>query len=115
MVVGKATRAGVVLDLLRISLFDELFANMQHQQRNIAGSITQRQNADRDDGQPVIQIGAECSLFHHLTRIAIQGADDLRIHRDGFVGSNHFEGLVLDDPQQFWLDVQGDLADFVQE
>ena len=68
---------------------------------------------DRID--PIIKVFAEPPLPHQRFQVHVGGADEPDVHRDGLRTANAHDAPVLDRPQQFRLQVQRNVADFIQE
>ena len=63
----------------------------------------------------VVQVFAETAFPHQLLQVHIRGADQADIHRNGLGTAHTHHASVLDHPQQLGLQVQRNIADFVQE
>ena len=85
------------------------------ERENILLAMPQGRNEDGDDAEPVEQVLAKGPIAHALLQIAIGGGDDADIHADILHAADAADGLILQRPQQFRLQVGGELADFIQE
>src|ERR1700733_1766849 len=85
------------------------------QQRNVLFPIAQRGKVDRKYIQPVVQVGAEFSAFDHCAQVTVGCRDQTCIGFQGSRASQTLEFSLLQDPQQLRLEVQWDLANFVEE
>ncbi len=88
---------------------------MLHQQGNVFPPFAQWGNPNREHIQPVEKIGAELLLLHQSTEVSIGGGDQARVRREGARTSQAFELALLQDAQQFGLQLERNLADLVQE
>ena len=68
---------------------------------------------DRID--PIIQVLAETSFPHQLFQVHVGRADEPDIHRNRLAATDPHHAAVLDGSQEFRLQMQRDVADFVQE
>src|SRR5208337_653529 len=67
------------------------------------------------DIQPVKQIGTEFLLLHQGTEISIGGGDQTRVRGEGARTPQAFELALLQDAQQFGLELERNLANLIQE
>src|ERR1043166_4836594 len=88
---------------------------MVGQHRNIFETLTQWRRRDRDHIEPVIQILAELSCAYELHQVAVRSGDYPNIHANGFRAADALELALLQDAQQLGLDVQRQVAYFIQE
>ena len=88
---------------------------MIDQRGDVFFALAQRRQTNVDDVQPEIKVAAKGAFFHFLGQIAIGGGDDAEIRAPGDQRSHRTEFLFLQDPQQLGLQVQGQLADFVEK
>ena len=65
--------------------------------------------------QPVIEIFAEEPVSYQLFQIAVCGRNHPYINLDGFGTTNSLKLLFLYDPEQFCLNGQAQLADFIKK
>ena len=82
---------------------------------NVLLAVAQRGEPEIHDVQPVEQIAAECSLFHFLRQVAVGGGDDPEVRAPMGERTDRAEFLFLQDAQQLGLQVERQLADFVEE
>ncbi len=83
--------------------------------RNVFFAIAQRGEPEIDDIQPVEQIAAEGALLHFLRQVAVGGGDDAEVRAAMGERTDRAKFLLLQDAQQLGLQVERQLADFVEE
>ncbi len=86
-----------------------------HQQRNIVGTFAQRRQVDGEHVEPIVEIAAEFPVDNHLLEIAVGGGDQPDVGLDQLVAPQTFELLLLEDAQQFRLQLQRHIAHFIKE
>src|SRR5262245_25293346 len=93
----QVERIGRELEIRFSVLVTVLVQEMLHQQRNVVLSISKRWQLNRDDVQPVEQILAKLSFFHHLPQVDGGCGDDPRIDLDRLHAAEPHEVALLDD------------------
>jgi hypothetical protein len=81
----------------------------------ILNPLPQRGQDYPNDIQTVIQIFAKIAIQNLLVKIAIGGRYKACVCRDGFDQTYRHDLTALQDSQEFRLEMQWDLADFVHE
>ena len=82
---------------------------------DVVGAVAQRRQLDPDDVEAVVQVGPELALLDQPAQAAVGGGDEADVHRHR-AGAAHGHDLpLLEQAQQLGLEVQGDLADLVQQ
>ena len=92
-----------------------LLQQVMGQERNILLPIPQGRKLDGKDVQPVEQVFAECLLANGLARSRLVAAITRTSTCCGVRAADTVEFALLEDAQQFRLNVERQLADFVQE
>ena len=85
------------------------------QQRNILLTFPQRGQSNGDDIQPVEEIFPEITGSDLRFEILRGGRDDAHIHCAGFISANRTDLALLKHPQQFGLQRDGDVTDFIEK
>ena len=85
------------------------------QQRDVAAAFAQGRDGDAHHVEPVPQVFAELALVHHLLQVAVGGRDHPHVHFLGPRRAHRPHFALLQKAQQLELEVQFDIADFVQE
>ena len=85
------------------------------EQADVLGALAQRRELDADDIQPVEQILAEGLLRDLLFEVLVRRRDDAHIGLQRFVAADAGEFALLQDAQDFALERQRHVADFVEE
>ncbi|MPM67283.1 hypothetical protein SDC9_114205 [bioreactor metagenome] len=88
---------------------------MLRQQRNVLNQAAQGGRVDGEDVETVIKVLSEALLLHHVLQAAMGGGDYPDIHRHGKPPPDFFNFPLLKHPQDFRLQRQGHVADFVQK
>ena len=93
----------------------ELPGETSREQRNVLRAFAQRGNANRENIQTVIQIAAKLFSVDHLLQVAMGRGhySDVNFLRPGTAQALEFP--LLQDAQEFRLQIEGDIADFVQK
>jgi len=65
--------------------------------------------------EPVIEILAKLSLFDEMQQVALRRGENPDVYLDGLVTPHAFEFAFLQHAQQFGLQVEGNLADLVEQ
>src|SRR5215475_11747038 len=86
---------------------------MTHKCGDIFLSFAQRRDVDRKDFQEVIESLPECSMLHHSRQMAMRRSNQTDFHPAMDTGSFGF--LLLKDAQQFRLEVERNVSDFIEE
>ena len=96
-------------------MFTLAVGKMACQQRNILPPFAQGRQMNSDQVDAVEQVFAESMFTDHLRKICIGGTYDADIHFSRTAVPQHFEGLVLQNAQQFYLATEIQLSDLIQE
>src|SRR5580692_3153009 len=91
------------------------FREMPHQSWNILDTLSQGRNVDREDFQTVVKVFAKRSLFDHGGQIPMRGCNQADVNLMRTVAAEPLEFLLLQDPQQFRLKFQRDIANLVKK
>ena len=83
--------------------------------RNIFRPIAQRRHGKRNDSQSIIQVFAKTAGGNFLLQIAIARGQHAHVNIYGIAGADALERFFLQHAQQFRLQRQIDLADFVEQ
>ncbi len=86
-----------------------------HQLRNIGSALAQAGKMDRYDVQAKIKVLAKCSRAISRFEFAVRRRDDANIHGNFVVASHGPNFLLLQNAQQLRLQLERQLANFVQE
>ena len=85
------------------------------QQRDVVPPFAQGRQMNADALDSIVQILAKFLRLHHLTEIAIGGADQTDIHPDRVVAAEPHDLAILQNTQQLRLHRPWHIADFVHE
>jgi len=99
----------------RIDLLGKFLLEMAGQQADIPRAPGQGRNLDHDFGQTIIEIFPEGAVLDHLFKILMRCTDDSRVDGNRLAPANPLDHPLLQKTQQFHLQRQRDVADFVQE
>ena len=92
-----------------------LLDEVVHEQRNVLAPLPQRRQRDGEHVEAVPEVFAEAARLHLLEEVAIGRGDDARVGLERDVAADALELAVLEHAQQLGLQVQRQLADFVEE
>ena len=88
---------------------------MLDQQRNILPAFPERGDLQRNHVEPVEQIFPELPVFHHLLQVPVGCRDHAGVGRNGLRSAEPLKRAVLQNPQQFDLDMQRDFPDLIKK
>src|SRR5690349_6215336 len=98
------------MKLFRTFVYEEL-----REQAYVGNSIAQRRNVDGYDRKPKEQVFAKFLSRDLFLQVSIGGSHKTGIDTDRFDSADSFEGLLFDYAQDFRLDGNVKLTDFVEE
>src|ERR1700722_4251641 len=85
------------------------------QHRNIFFSLSERRHINREDIQPVKEVGAKCSRSNGRCQIAVGSGNDSNISGNGAATPYSFKSTLLKHSKQGNLGFRGKLADFIEK
>src|SRR5207247_8349384 len=85
------------------------------EKRNIASALAQRRQINRDHLQPKVEIFAETFLFNGFLQILVRRRQDAHIRFQDFVPADAAVFIVLENAEQFCLQLQGNVRHLVQK
>src|SRR5262249_49832618 len=88
---------------------------VSYERRDVLGPLAQRWQLDRKDVQPIVEIVAESVLLNHPEQVPVGRSDYAHVHLDRPRAPEALEFLLLQDPQELRLELEGNLADLVEE
>ena len=88
---------------------------MSDEQRNILATFAQGGNAQAEHVEAKIKITAECAFGHSLLQIAVGGGQDADVDGNAARAADGTNFFFLNGAQEFGLEVDGKLADFVEK
>src|SRR5438105_3267417 len=88
---------------------------MPYERWNIIDTLAKWRHGNRKYVDPIIQIGPESALLNHGGQIAMCGSDQSNIDANRAAASKSFELAFLNHPQQLGLELQRNVADFIQQ
>ena len=92
-----------------------LMQEMPCQQHRVAGPFGERGDLHHHLGKPVIEVVAETLRRDHRVQVSMRRAHDAGIDRDRLAPADSFDRTLLQKAQQFDLQRQRNVADFVEE
>ena len=115
--VGAQPRQRLRSDLAHLAaqLAVEAAQVLLDQHGQIVAPFAQRRQSDREDAEPVEQVGTELALAGPAFQVAVGGRDQPHVGPDRFAAADALEGLVLQHAQQLGLHRQRHVADLVEE
>ncbi len=97
--------------LARLVAFQELVGQGQ----NVGTTLTQWCQVQREDIEPVEEVFTKTTGGHFFLEIAVGGGNDAHIQRHGLAAAQAFHFFFLEHTQQFRLQANIDLGDFIQQ
>src|SRR5438093_44263 len=88
---------------------------MAHEQRNVFRALTQSRHLNGKNIQPVVEVATKVILCHHPFQVAMGRNHQPSVDFRRPCAPQAFEFPLLQDAQQFRLELQGDITDFVQK
>ena len=83
--------------------------------RDVFASLAQRRERNREDAQPIVQVVAEGAVGDRLAQIPVRGRNDAHVHLLGGRRADALEAPFLQDAQQLGLEIERQIADFVEK
>jgi hypothetical protein len=84
-----------------------------HQQRNILAPVAKRKDLNRKNIQPVKKVFAELIVSYHALQIAMRCGNQANVHANGLRTPQSFKLVFLQSAQQFRLQLEADVANFI--
>src|ERR1700730_17977588 len=88
---------------------------MPHEQWHVGRPLTQGRNGNRENIQAVVEVAAELFLYNHIFQIAMSRGDNPNINLFRACTAQTLELAFLEDANQFVLQFQVDITDFIQK
>ncbi len=86
---------------------------MPDQQGNVFFPVSEGRKRDLNNIQAIKEIFPKSPVAHHFFERLIRRRDDADINRHGFRASYRMHFPLLQDAQEFHLQMQGQIADFI--
>src|SRR5690606_33722554 len=93
----------------------EVLEELAGEQQDVLAALAQRRQLDGHDREPEVQILAELALTDHLPEIAVGGRDHPDVDLADLALADPLDLATIEHPQQLGLEIEGQLADLVQE
>src|ERR1044071_5490301 len=77
--------------------------------------IAQRRRRDREYLKAVVEIASKELVAHHLSQVAVGGGDEPDVNRNRPGSSQPLERLLLESPEQFGLQIERNVTNFIQK
>src|SRR5271170_7315894 len=81
----------------------------------VLGAVPQRRSRNWENLQTIVKIAAEKLVAHHLRQVSVGRGHQADVNRDGSGTAESLEGFFLQRPEEFGLQIQGNVSYFVQE
>ena len=88
---------------------------MRRETRDVLGSVAERRHNDRKDAQAIEQISPETAGCDLLLQVPVGCRDHADVDASRSVVAHAFEAAFLQYPQELALQLERDLADFIQK
>src|SRR5262249_49922528 len=93
----------------------ESIHEVSDERRDVLGTLAQGRQVDREDVQSVVEVVAEAALVDHRKQIPVGRRDHAHIDLDRPRATEALELLLLKDPEELRLQLQGNLSALVEE
>ena len=93
----------------------EILDEVADEQRHVFAAFAQRRNLNGKNVEAIVEVAAKFAVGDEAREVAIGGGDDADVDGLGAIAAEAFEFLLLQDAQEFWLELERDVADFVEE
>ena len=84
-------------------------------EEDIIGAVAEWGEGDDDDGEAEVEIFAKSAIGDGVLEVRIGGGDDAGVAGEFFAGADGLEAFILEEAEEFDLDLGGEFADFVEE
>src|SRR5213082_2007356 len=88
---------------------------MLHEKRDVLAALLQRRERDVEDVEAEVEILAEAPRLDLLLQVPVGSADHPHVDGDLALASEPAQPLLLEDPEELRLQLDGDLPDLVEE
>ena len=88
---------------------------MASKRQDLVAPLAERLNREPHDIQAEIQVLPETAFADHGGQVAMRGGDDSQIDGDRLDAADRHDGALLNAAQQFGLNGQRQLADFIEK
>jgi len=82
---------------------------------DVLGAIAKGGQADREDGQAMVEVLSERALSDHRPQVSVGRGDPAHVHVDGGAAAEPLELPLLEHAQELGLELLVELSDLVQE
>jgi hypothetical protein len=86
-----------------------------NEEGNVLATLAQRRDVDGENVEAIVEIAAEGALGDEPRKIAIGGGDDANVHALRAVAAEALEFLLLENAEELGLELERNVADFVEE
>src|SRR5688572_24124062 len=100
--------------LVPLILFVEASQEERDEEGDFLQALPERGDMDFDDVEPVVQILPELATAQGQLEVPIGRGNDPGVHVNHVVAADSTEAEILKNVQQFGLEPEGELADFVE-
>src|SRR5438128_3803676 len=88
---------------------------MVGEKKNVIAAVAKRRNRERHGGDAEIKIFAKGLFGDGFLQVAIGGDDDAHVNLNGLCAAHAFKAALFENAQEFCLDGERKLADFVEK
>src|SRR5882724_10783531 len=93
----------------------ELLHEVADKKRDVLAAIAKRRNLNRENIQAIEKITAEFAFGDQAAQVRVGGGDHAGIHVNGAGSAEAFEFMLLQNTQQFGLQFQRNVANFIEK
>src|SRR5580692_11551026 len=91
------------------------FNVMFHQRSNVFAAIPEGRQRDRKNIQTIVQVAAKFPTVYHSLEVPVRRGDEAHVYAMGTTTSETFELLFLQNTEEFGLQCEWHIADFIKE
>jgi len=91
------------------------FEDVGGEQRDIAAPLAQGGDAEGDDVEAEVEVFAEVAGLDEVGEVAGGGGEDAGGQRNALIGADGEDDFILEGAEEAALEIEGELADFVEE
>ena len=88
---------------------------MFDEEREVVDAVAQGRQEEAHDGEAVEEVFAEAVVSDFVFEFSVGGGDDADVDGYGFWGADAADFALFEDAQEFWLQLEAELAQFVEE
>ncbi len=85
------------------------------EERDVLPALAQGRDADREDVQPVVEVGPEAARLDGGLEVVVGGGDEADVDLPRLARADPLELSLLEDAEELRLEVEAEVPDLVEE